>query len=76
MSNFNSLMDDWDDLWSVAAANTVEDPNYQRGNPVNDATCANVNFDFVKPGVGFVYTCNVIAVYANANDRLITAFPN
>ncbi|UFS57608.1 hypothetical protein [Subtercola endophyticus] len=68
-------MEDWDDLMSVAAETGIEYPNFQGGSAVNNTTCVNVNLDFVKPGVGLVYTFNAIAVYSNTNDRLITAFP-
>ncbi|CAN5179291.1 hypothetical protein BH09ACT6_BH09ACT6_12190 [soil metagenome] len=65
----------WDDLMSEAAGTAIGYASYRGGSAVNDTSCANVNLDFYKTGAGLVYTFNAIAVYANGNDRLITAYP-
>lgn len=64
-----------DDLMSESAGTAIGYPNYYSIKPVNQTTCAVVNMDFFKQGVGVVYSFNVVAVYSNTNDRLITTYP-
>ncbi|TIH36139.1 hypothetical protein [Subtercola vilae] len=68
-------MQSWDDLMAVAAGDAISYPNFSTVNQFNQTTCAVVNVDFYKEGVGLVYTFNARAAYSNTNDRLITAFP-
>lgn len=66
----------WDDLMAVGAGVAITWPEYLRGNPLNNTTCAVSDVYFVNTDTGLpVYTFKARAAWANDSDRLITAFP-